>query len=58
MLPPVMLYQEWQASTNARDKILSKDDRNQFYRYLIPAFATYVLAMANRLKKMLKKKEQ
>lgn len=58
MLPPVMLYQEWQASTNARDKILSKDDGNQFYRYLIPAFATYVIAMVNRFKQATKKKKK
>jgi hypothetical protein len=54
--PPVMLYQEWKASTIARDRVLSKDDSNQFYRYLIPAFATYVMAITNRIKKWLVKK--
>ncbi len=42
-IPPVTLYQEWKASSNACD-IMSKEDGWQFYRYLIPAFATYVLA--------------
>jgi hypothetical protein len=42
--PPVMLYQEWQASKNAKD-LMSKEDEYQFRRYLIPAFYTYLLSV-------------
>jgi hypothetical protein len=51
ILPPVMLYQEWKASSNAT-KILSEDDQWQFERYLLPAFATYVLGMLVASKKV------
>lgn len=40
---PVMMYQEWAASRNAK-KLLSADDQWQFNRYLLPAFGTYLLA--------------
>ena len=42
--PPVMLYQEWQASKNAK-ALMSKEDEYQFRRYLIPAFYTYLLSV-------------
>ena len=51
-IPPVMLYQEAKASLNAK-KLLSPDDSNQFFRYLVPAFLTYGLAVLNRVKKFL-----
>ena len=54
-LPPVMCYQEWKASSNARDEILSKNDKWQFERYLIPAFATYILASISIIKRLKKK---
>jgi hypothetical protein len=41
-LPPVMIYQEYQASARAKDSILSSADRWQYYRYLLPAFLTYL----------------
>ncbi len=44
MFPPATLYQEWNASRNARAD-LSKNDQWQFQRFLIPAFCTYLLAM-------------
>lgn len=51
VLPPVMLYQEWQASmVNAR-KNLGPDDKWQFKRYLLPAFLTYLLAFYGSSKK-------
>lgn len=42
IIPPVMVYQERQASQNAKE-IMSKEDEYQFRRYLIPAFYTYLL---------------
>jgi hypothetical protein len=48
-IPPVMLYQEWQASTIARDKVTSPDDKNQFFRYNIPGFITYAMAVGSLL---------
>ncbi|HLP80338.1 MAG TPA: hypothetical protein VK158_06905 [Acidobacteriota bacterium] len=56
VLPPVMLYQEWVASQNAKLS-LTKEDQWQFNRYLIPAFATYVLATYQMLKKKKSKKD-
>jgi len=56
LLPPVMLYQEWQASSNACD-IMSKEDNWQWYRYLMPAFATYCLATYSTMKKFFSEKE-
>jgi hypothetical protein len=55
---PIRLYQEWQASKNA-EKIMIKEDKWQFNRYLIPAFATYVLASLGATHRILfgKKKE-
>lgn len=53
-LPPVMLYQEWKASSNAKN-MLSNDDKYQFYRYLLPAFFTYCMACYYSLKKLKKK---
>jgi len=47
-IPPVMLYQEAKASLNAKE-LLSPDDSNQFYRYLVPAFMTYVLGLTARM---------
>ena len=55
LLPPVMLYQEWQASQNAKD-MLSKDDQWQFNRYLMPAFFTYLLGSYYASRKMLQRK--
>lgn len=57
--PPAMLYQEAQASLNARELIDPKDDY-QFVRHLLPGFATYLLAsyylskhmLASQLKRM------
>ncbi len=43
ILPPVMLYQEAKASLYAKDG-LKPEEGYQFYRYLMPAFMTYVLA--------------
>jgi hypothetical protein len=56
ILPPVMLYQEWKASTYARS-IMSKDDDWQFKRYLIPAFGTYCLAVLGMLKRAFSREE-
>jgi len=47
-LPPVMLYQEAKASLNAKE-LLSPNDSNQIYRYLVPAFLTYVAGMASKM---------
>ncbi len=55
VLPPVMCYQEWKASTYARDEILSKNDEWQFDRYLVPAFATYVIASISILRGLKRK---
>ena len=49
-IPPVMVYQEWKASDNARGLIIKKDDW-QFNRYLIPALGTYVLGAWGMMKK-------
>jgi len=46
-LPPVMLVQEGKASFYAKD-IMVKEDAWQFNRYLIPAFAFYVLSIINK----------
>lgn len=60
MLPPGLLYIEAQASLNARD-LLHEDQQSQFYRYLIPAFLTYLfgglLATGSILKHLNKEKE-
>ena len=53
--PPVVLYQEWQASQNAK-KVLIDEDKWQFNRYLLPAFFTYLLAGFYTSKKSLKQK--
>jgi len=50
LLPPVMLYQEWKASTNAKE-MLGSEDKWQFNRYLMPAFLTYVLATYGTMRK-------
>jgi len=52
--PPVTLYQEARASLFAK-KDLAEPDKNQFARYLIPAFATYLLWAAGKVKKAAKK---
>lgn len=52
MIPPVMLYQEWKASTNARD-LMSPKDGWQFNRYLMPAFLTYIFATYKISKRMI-----
>ena len=57
MLPPVKLYKEWIASTNAKTSIMSPDDNWQFYRYLLPAFFTYVLGSIATVKKLFKSKD-
>jgi len=54
-LLPVTLYQEWKASTNARDDMLANYDKGQFNRYLLPAFFTYLLFSYNSLKRLVKK---
>ena len=43
VIMPVRLFKEAKASLFARD-ILSEHDSDQFNRYLVPAFATYLLA--------------
>lgn len=53
--PPVMLYQEWRASANARDDMLAPADQWQFQRYLLPAFFTYLLASYAISKRMILK---
>jgi len=50
---PVRLYKEWQASMNAKD-IMSKEDSWQFYRFLLPAFLTYLIASYGLSKKLIK----
>jgi len=42
-MPPVMIFQELQASLNSKD-IISKEDQGQFERYLLPALMTYCVA--------------
>ncbi|MGV8087033.1 MAG: hypothetical protein ACP5N1_05355 [Candidatus Woesearchaeota archaeon] len=54
---PVMLYQEARASLYARDDIMSDKDKWQFNRYLIPAFATYLLYSFGKIKKWTTKKK-
>jgi len=58
-IPPVMLYQEAKASLNVKE-LLSPDDSNQFYRYLVPAFMTYVLGMASKMirRRIMKKQSE
>lgn len=51
---PVTLYQEWQASQNAKE-FLSKEDQWQFARYLLPAFFTYLLGGYFVCKKILQR---
>lgn len=53
-LPPVTWYQEWRASFNYAKQDLSKEKKYHVSRFLIPAFATYILAA---LKVFGKKKE-
>lgn len=53
ILPPVMLYQEWQASKTYATKIMSEEDGWQFNRYLIPAFGTYCLATLGATRRFL-----
>lgn len=53
--PPVVLYQEWQASQNAKN-VLIDEDKWQFNRYLLPAFFTYLLAGFYASKNSLKQK--
>lgn len=52
--PPVKLYKEWQASQNAKD-ILTPEDDWQFYRYLLPAFLTYLIWGYSASRKVLQK---
>lgn len=54
-MPPVILYKEWQASTNARDELLPDYDNWQFNRYLLPAFFTYLLGGFYASRKLLRK---
>lgn len=51
--PPATLYQEWQASQNAKGS-LESSDKWQFNRYLLPAFFTYLLAGYALSKRVLK----
>ena len=51
---PVMLYQEWKASQNAKG-IMSEADQWQFDRYLMPGFLTYLIASWYITKKALSK---
>lgn len=48
LLPPVMLYQEWMASTYSKWTI-EENNRGQFGRYLVPAFALYVFVALKTL---------
>lgn len=50
--PPVMLYQEGAASYYAKEGIVSKDDGNQIYRYLLPAFITYLIGAVRTTRKI------
>jgi len=43
LLPPVTLYQEWQASSYSK-WTLEEKSRTDFGRFLIPAYATYTVA--------------
>ena len=43
-LPPVTLYQEWIASAKYAREDLPQEKKYHFSRFLIPAFATYVIA--------------
>jgi hypothetical protein len=56
VVPPVMLYQEAQASLNAKN-LMSPKDSNQVYRYLLPAFLTYAWATYRIFKRKGKKDE-
>lgn len=57
-IPPVMLYQEAAASLYAKNDIMSKEDSNQFNRYLIPAFLTYLLGAYRVTRKIFGKRDQ
>ncbi|MBX7139209.1 MAG: hypothetical protein K1X83_14640 [Oligoflexia bacterium] len=59
-IPPAFLYPEWRASAIAKSSLLREDQQWQFKRYLIPAFATYVLAAIAAVKRILfgKKEEE
>jgi hypothetical protein len=57
VIPGGTLYMEARASLYAKD-MLESDQNNQLYRYLVPAFATYVIAEKNKLKKAFKKAEE
>jgi len=50
VFPPATLYQEARASLYGKD-MLGPDQNYQFYRYLIPAFATYIFAAYAKLRK-------
>ena len=54
MLPPVMLYQEARASLNAKE-LLGDYREWQFYRYLVPAFFSYLVLGWGRSKSKLQK---
>jgi hypothetical protein len=54
VIPGGHLYQESRASLYAKD-MLNAEDNYQFYRYLIPAFVTYVLSEINGIRKFIKK---
>jgi hypothetical protein len=54
LIPGGTLYMEGRASLYAKD-MLESDQNNQLYRYLFPAFATYIIAENNKIKRAIKK---
>lgn len=54
IFPPIKLYKEYQASMYAKD-YLPPEQQYQFYRYLIPAYLTYLWAMWGLGKKFYRK---
>lgn len=55
VIPPVTLYQEWQASMKHAHNDLSGEKNYEYYRFLIPAFGTYLLWFWGTLKYLGKK---
>lgn len=56
-VPPVTLYQEYVASFDYAKKDLSKEKKYHVARFLVPAFATYVLGMIRAFAQQAKKKK-
>ena len=55
MIPPVMLYQEAKASIYAKE-MLAPEENFQFYRFLLPAFGTYLLVTYGATKRFVKRR--